>query len=187
MEEGKRGKIGRTGGETVLWFWNLVCYSFFGFLLEVWFAQATGGRRDRKCMLLPLCPVYGVGAVLILTLTAGMRDDPLLVGLIGAGAATAAEYTLSLWYEKLLGVSFWDYHQLPGNLQGRVCLPFSAAWGILSLGLVYWVEPMMSRLLCNIPLPITAAAMAAFVGDLIVSSLMLRRTGDITCLRWKRA
>lgn len=187
MEDGKRGTIDKTGGKTVLWFWNLICYSFLGFLLEVGFARLTGGRRDRKCMLLPLCPVYGVGAVLILTLTAGVRDYPLLVCLIGAGAATAAEYALALWYEKLLGVSFWDYRRLPGNLKGRVCLPFSAAWGILSLGLVYWVEPVLSGLLRNIPLPVTAAAMAAIVGDFIVSSVMLRRTGDITCLRWKRA
>lgn len=187
MEDGKRGRIDRTGGKTVLWFWNLVGYSFLGFLLEVGFARLTGGRRDRKCMLLPLCPVYGVGAVLILSLTTGVREYPLLVCLIGAGAATAAEYALALWYEKMLGVSFWDYRRLPGNLQGRVCLPFSAAWGVLSLGLVYWVEPVLSRLLRNIPLPVTAAAMAAFGGDLIVSSVMLRRTGDITCLRWKRA
>lgn len=171
----------------MLWFWNLVGYSFLGFLLEVGFARLTGGRGDRKCMLLPLCPVYGVGAVLILALTAGVREHPLLVCLIGAGAATAAEYMLALWYEKLLGVSFWDYRRLPGNLKGRVCLPFSAAWGILSLGLVYWVEPVLSRLLRNIPLPVTAAAMAAIVSDFIVSSVMLRRTGDITCLRWKRA
>ena len=52
----------------VRWFWYFVLYSFFGFLLEVAFARATHNpKRDRKCFyFLPLCPVYGFGALLIL-------------------------------------------------------------------------------------------------------------------------
>ena len=47
-------------------FWQFLIYSFFGFLLEVVFARVTrAGKQDRKCMvLLPLCPVYGVGSSL---------------------------------------------------------------------------------------------------------------------------
>ena len=53
----------------MIWFWSFITYSFIGFLLEVAFARMTGGRADRKGLLvLPLCPVYGVGACLILSL-----------------------------------------------------------------------------------------------------------------------
>ncbi|MFQ9474146.1 MAG: hypothetical protein ACLR0P_14130 [Oscillospiraceae bacterium] len=41
------------------WIWYFIWYSFLGFLLEVGYARWTGGRRDRKCLLLPF-PVSGV-------------------------------------------------------------------------------------------------------------------------------
>ena len=46
---------------------------------------------------------------------------------------TAVEFVsgciLNLW----LGLNVWDYSNLPLNLIGQICLPFSAAWYFLSL------------------------------------------------------
>ena len=54
------------------WFWYFVLYSFLGFLVEVVFARITHNpKRDRKCLyFLPLCPVYGLGVLLMLALPA---------------------------------------------------------------------------------------------------------------------
>ena len=99
--------------------WYFILYSFLGFLVEVAFARAVRAeKQDRKCFyLLPLCPVYGLGALLILAPAARLHPHPVLVALWSALAATGAEYVMSLFYEKVLGVSFWDYTQLPGNLR----------------------------------------------------------------------
>ena len=169
----------------MIWFWNFVVYSFFGFLLEVAFARATGGRPDRKCLLvLPLCPVYGLGACAILLLSPRGAAHPAVLFLWGALAATAAEYLMALFYEEGLGVSFWDYRGLPGSVQGRVCLPFSLAWGLLTLPLVYWVHPALSPLLQAIPRPVTWLALATLLADALLSGLLLRRTGNRHCLQW---
>lgn len=166
-------------------FWNFMIYSFLGFLLEVAYARATGGRPNRKCLwVLPLCPVYGLGACLILALSPPVTPYPPAVFLLGALTATGAEYLAAVYYETLLGVSFWDYRDLPGNFQGRVCLPFSLAWGVLSLPLVYWLHPLLSPLLREIPAPVGYAALAALLADLLLSALLLRRHRDIGCLRW---
>ena len=52
------------------WLWYFIIYSFCGFLLEVAFARAIRHpKRDRKCLLLlPLCPVYGLGMLAVLAL-----------------------------------------------------------------------------------------------------------------------
>ena len=93
----------------MIWVWNFILYSFFGFLLEVAYARATGGRGDRKSLLvLPLCPVYGVGACLILLLPRTVIQNPFTLFLLGGLAATAAEYGMAILYERGLGVSFWD-------------------------------------------------------------------------------
>ena len=167
-------------------FWYFLIYSFLGFLLEVLFARVTrSGKQDRKCMvLLPLCPVYGLGAVLITQLPAAVQSRPLLLFLCGALAATVAEYLMDWFYEKALGVRFWDYSSLPWNLNGRVCLLFTGAWGLLSLALVAWVHPVMARWVSAIPAVWTLPAALLVALDAGFSVYLLRTTGTTDSLRW---
>lgn len=145
----------------------------------------VGGRPDRKGLLvLPLCPVYGLGACLILLLPKWVDARPWALFLLGGLTATAAEYADALYHEKALGVTFWNYDGLPGNLQGRVCLPFSIAWGVLSLGLVYWVHPALASWLARIPGPVSWAALLTLTVDAGITAALLRRSGNIQCLRW---
>lgn len=156
--------------------------------MEVAFARATGGRPDRKCLLvLPLCPVYGLGACGVLLLPGWVTARPVLLFLCGGLTATAAEYLMALFYEEGLGVSFWDYRGLPGSIQGRVCLPFSLAWGLLALPLVYWVHPALAPFLAAIPRPVGWLALTTAAADGLLSAWLLRRTGDRDCLKWYAA
>lgn len=162
-------------------------YSFAGFLLEVAFAKLTGGRTNRKGLLvLPLCPVYGTGACLILALPQWVDDQPWTLFLFGGFTATVVEYLAALYHEKALGVSFWNYDDLPGNIQGKVCLPFSLAWGALSLGLVYWLHPLLSPWFAQIPAPIGWMALTTLTVDSLFTATLLRRSGNTTCLHWRR-
>ena len=56
--------------------WYGLIYSVLGFFLEVAFARVTrAAKQDRKChLLLPVCPVYGLGAVAILLLPEAVRQ-----------------------------------------------------------------------------------------------------------------
>ena len=165
--------------------------------------------------MLPLCPVYGVGACLILLLPRTVIQNPFTLFLLGGLAATAAEYGMAILYERGLGVSFWDYTGLPGSIQGKICLPFSLAWGALALPLIYFVHPAVARLTALIPpgfgtasadalntgtpltpnlapgsIPATGAAVNATVAaDMAVSGVLMKVTGNRDCLRWyqKRA
>lgn len=167
-------------------FWYFIVYSFLGFVLEVVFARVTrASKQDRKCMyFLPLCPVYGLGALLILYFPTAVQSRPLLLFLFGALAATAAEYVMDWFYEKTLKVRFWNYSSMPWNLNGRVCLLFSAAWGLLSLGLASWVHPMVARWVSAIPPVWTLPAVLFFLLDTFFTVLLLRTTGDTASLRW---
>ncbi|MGN0969009.1 MAG: putative ABC transporter permease [Oscillospiraceae bacterium] len=167
-------------------FWYFLIYSFLGFLLEVVFARVTRShKRDRKCMvLLPLCPVYGLGAVLIVQLPAAVQSRPLLLFLCGALAATAVEYFMDWFYEKALRVRFWDYSSLPWNLNGRVCLVFSGAWGLLSLALTAWVHPTVVRWVSVIPAVWTLPAVLLFLLDTGFTVYLLHTTGTTDSLRW---
>lgn len=167
-------------------FWFFLFYSFCGFLLEVPFARATGAaKHDRKCLLfLPLCPVYGLGALLILALPGAVRERPWALFFLGALAATASEYATDFFYEKALRVRFWDYSDLPANLNGRVCLLFSGIWGLLALALTYWVHPAVSAWVGAIPRGWALPVFLFFLLDLGFTVWLLRVTGDTASLRW---
>ena len=167
-------------------FWQFLLYSFLGFLLEVVFARIThSGKPDRKCMiLLPLCPVYGLGALAITQLPAAVQSRPLLLFFLGASTATAVEYGTDWFYQTVLRVRFWDYSALRWNLNGRVCLLFSGFWGLLALGLATWVHPIIVPLISMIPSGWFLPALLLLLTDGILSALILRTTGTTDSLRW---
>ena len=167
------------------WLWYFYWYSFLGFLLEVAFARISGHpKRDRKCLLLlPLCPVYGLGACLILWL-APLGRGPLWVAVSGGLAATGAELVLGAFYRDALGVKFWDYQGMPGSLGGLVCPVFSLCWTALSLLLVYAVHPLTAALTALIPAWLGPPALIVLGADVLVSCVALRRTGSTEVLRW---
>lgn len=162
--------------------WYFWIYSFLGWLVERFFAAASRSEdRRRRCLLvLPLCPVYGLGMLAVLALPPmGWLGLMILGGL----AATAVEYVYHWAGERFLGVRFWDYARVPGNLQGRVCLPFTLAWGVLVWAAVRFVQPGVAALAESFPAAVTFACLLLFTADLVCSLRFLRVTGDLTELR----
>lgn len=164
------------------WLWIFWIYSFLGYGLEKAFASVTHApNQGRKCfLLLPLCPVYGLGMLAVLALP--VRGWRLV--LWGALAATAVEYAFHWACETFLTVRFWDYTQVPGNLRGRVCLPFSVAWGLLTAFAVRFLQPWVERAASAIPWQVTYALLLVFTADAVCSAQFLRRTHDIEGLRY---
>ena len=170
----------------MVWFWYFLIYSFCGFLLEIGFAALIRHpKRDRKCFyLLPLCPVYGLGAIAILLLPGWIQSSFMLLALFGGVAATAVEYLVGVWDREVLGVQFWDYSDLPGSIGGKVCLPFSVAWGFLAIPLVRLVHPAVQTWVREIPAWLFWPALLLVAGDGLRSALLLRSTGTTDCLKW---
>lgn len=169
------------------WIWYLLIYSFLGYLLEVAYAKIVHGRGSgRKCLLLlPLCPVYGVGAVAIVALS-GPNPQPLWVMGVGFGAATVVELLFGLYYKYVLGVAFWNYSQIRWNVGGLVCLPFSLAWSGLALALVYTVHPIVKICVSALPTAFTVPAWIVLGADCLISSIALKREKNTAVLQWYR-
>lgn len=168
------------------WFWYFVIYSFLGFLLEVLYARYTGSEKpDRKCyLLLPLCPVYGLGAIGVLALPEFVTQRWWLLWLAGGAVCTGMEYLLALFYEKTLGVRFWSYEGIPGNLQGRICPLFALIWGGLTVALRYVLHPLVARLAAMVPRWLTLTVLLCLTLDSWATLALLSREGDPRRLRW---
>lgn len=163
------------------WFWYFLLYSFFGYLLEKLFAALVRSpRRVRKCRLtLPLCPVYGLAMVAVLRLPADMTDTFWKLWLYGALTVTAVEFAVHFFYDKVLGVTFWDYSATKMDVDGRICMPFSVAWGFLVVLAVRWVQPQLMLLVEEIPPQLTWAVLAVMIIDTFFSLRILLHSHDV--------
>ena len=61
-------------------------------------------------------------------------ETPLwLQSIIGTTIVTVLEFISGLALNIWLGWGIWDYSQMPFNLMGQICLPFTIAWVFLSI------------------------------------------------------
>lgn len=166
------------------WFWIFMLYSFIGFLIEKLFAAARGAdHRVRKCfLLLPLCPVYGLSLVAVLHLPAELRNTSWRLIFYGGLTATAVEYVMHFFYEKALGVMFWDYSNTKMDLNRRVCVPFSVVWGLLIWIALCYVQPWIDAVIGGMTPQMTLLAVLLLITDSFYSVRLLHLRHDIDLL-----
>lgn len=121
--------------------------SFVGYFLEVfWVYLGSKKLVNRGFLCGPIIPIYGVGAVLILLCLFRYYDDPIVVFVFGLIITSALEYFVSFLMEKVFHNKWWDYSDVPYNLNGRICLKNSLAFGVLALVIIYLVTPLFAIL-----------------------------------------
>lgn len=141
-----------------------VLYSFVGYIGDAVYAYNKRDSDFKKCFLINLlCPVYGLGAIAIISCTRPIKQYKILTFVMGGLAATVVEYVLHFIYQEILGVSIWNYSNLPYNINGRVCLMFTVFWSILSMGLVYFIHPLVEKRMAAMPKTLFAVLLL-FVG-----------------------
>ena len=165
------------------WFVYFLFYSLGGYGLEKLHARLTHSPRQvRKCfLLLPLCPVYGLAMTALAALAPeGLGFLPLT--LLGGAVCTGVEFLVHLFYDKFLGVQFWDYSLLRGHVQGRICPQFAAIWGLLSAAALMWVHPLARWTAGVLPLWAVTLMWVVFAVDCVLSAALLRRYRDTELL-----
>lgn len=164
--------------------WYGIGYSFLGWCLEKLFAAATHAEhRLRRCFVFfPLCPVYGLAMLFVLLLGAEELPGAWEQMLLGAAAATTVEYLVHWGYEALFSVRFWDYTPTKCDVNGRICLPFTLLWGVLSMSAVHFVQPLLARLAARIPDTALPPVLFLLTLDGILTARVLLLTHDIDAL-----
>ncbi|HEU5223196.1 MAG TPA: putative ABC transporter permease [Candidatus Lumbricidophila sp.] len=97
---------------------------------------------------------------------------PILVFLAGLTICTTLEYVAAAGLERLFGLVLWDYQDKPLNVHGRICLQSALMWGLLSLLLIYVLDPMLGRMISAIPRPAGDIALVVLVLLTVISTLL---------------
>ena len=154
--------------------WLFIIYAFLGWCSEVAFAAVNKGKFVNRGFLNgPVCPIYGVGMLIVVLCLWNLRDRPLLLFLGSALLTTALEFVTGFVLERFFHDKWWDYSDMPFNIKGYVCLKFTILWGLAASFIIGAIHRFIYMLIEKTPFVLgvilLAVFSAAFIADFIVT------------------
>ncbi|MCI5487447.1 MAG: hypothetical protein MR459_05660 [Enterocloster aldenensis] len=155
------------------WLTFFFIYCFFGWIFESTYVSLKKRQFvNRGFLRLPLLPLYGTGAVMMLWVSLPVKDNLFLVYVSGVVAATVLEYVTGWGMERLFKMKYWDYSNQRFNVKGYICLSSSIAWGFLTILLTEVIHRPIERYVLGLPL------MVDLVCVIVVSLLFAADTAE---------
>ena len=150
----------------------IVISGIIGWLYEFFFYYMNSGFTTfyyRGANFLPWINIYMYGSFLIIFLTRKVKKKPILAFLISLIATGLLEYFSGyILYGKLGWVKGWDYNQEIlnfGNIDGYICLRSVLVFAFAGLLLVYFIVPMLIKLVKKYP--------KLFIISIVLASIFL--------------
>lgn len=130
-----------------------IIYSFLGFIIETIFGMLTKGviESRQSCLYGPFCCIYGLGAAVMIPGLQKFKKKNWTLFLAGAIEGSIVEYVISWLGEIVFHIKWWDYSNMPFDINGRICLLFTIFWGILALVLMRLINPYIEKFIDKIP------------------------------------
>ena len=149
-------------------------YSIIGWVMEVIFTLFKDKTLvNRGFLIVPYCPIYGCGCVLIILLLKRYSNDFFVLFIMSMVVCSILEYLTSYIMEKLFKARWWDYSDRKFNINGRICLETMIPFGLLGCLLMYVINPFISGFISKVPKdilnPISIVLFILFVIDNIAS------------------
>lgn len=150
-------------------------YSFCGWVMEcIVIRRETGRWENRGFVHLPLCIIYGFGAMIGYAMLRPISHNYILLYFAAAILATLFEYITGRLMLRIFGKLWWDYSEKRLNYRGILCLESTAAWGAIAVLVFALIHRMVFSLVTRIPVqtaPLLAAGLClAYLTDFVVSA-----------------
>ena len=160
------------------YFLIFMIYSMVGWVIEE-IVTLVGKKKlvNRGFLIGPYLPIYGSGTLIVLFVVGSNTTDYFAVFLKSMVLCSTLEYLTSFVMEKLFKVRWWDYSEIPFNLNGRICLRTMIPFGLLGLVVTNFVQPYVLTFVesfSQIGFYVTASVLLTiFIIDNIVSIMVL--------------
>ena len=135
-----------------IYFMLFIIYAFLGWIMECTLNVINRHKFVNRGFLIgPICPIYGVGVVGVTLLFSNFKGHIILLFLLSTLICGILEYATSYGMEKIFHARWWDYSQKKFNINGRVCLNTLIPFGILSILILRFLNPIIISRLHLIP------------------------------------
>ena len=127
-------------------------YGFIGWCLEVCYnAVDQGVWSNRGFLNGAICPIYGIGVVVVLYILEPISHFGPLLFVGGVVLCSVIELVTGYVMEKIFHQRWWDYSNEKFNIKGYICLKFSLYWGVGVVFVVKLVHPSIQGFVEWIP------------------------------------
>ena len=129
-----------------LYFLYFIIFSVIGWLLETCFSFYSLGYFTKRGFLYgPLCPIYGWGAIILILFFRTYKKHNLKLFIYAAIIFSIFEYFVSFAMEAMFSLKWWDYSNEFMNLNGRIGIFYSFAWGIIAILFINLIYPFFKK------------------------------------------
>ena len=163
-----------------LYFIYFLIFAIVGWFLETCFSFYSLGHFTKRGFLFgPLCPIYGWGALILIMFFSTYKNHNLKLFIYSALIFTVFEYLVSFGMEALFSLKWWDYTGEFMNLNGRVSIFYTFAWGIIAILFINFVYPffkkkiniILSKIPYKIQMLVVNILILVFITDTILSCI----------------
>lgn len=121
-------------------------FAILGWLMETLYSFFVLGHFTKRGFLYGfLCPLYGYGALILIIFLSKYRNNALKLFTYSAIIFSVFEYLTSYVLEVLFHAYWWDYTNDFFNLNGRISIFYSFAWGIIAIIFVGHIYPFFKK------------------------------------------
>lgn len=121
-------------------------FAFLGWLLETLYSFYELGHFTKRGFLYgPICPIYGFAAIILLTTLKKYKNNSIKLFLYSIIIFSAFEYAVSFILDALFAAHWWDYTEDFFNLNGRISIFYSFAWGIIAILFINHIFPFIEK------------------------------------------
>lgn len=123
----------------------------------------------------PICPIYGFGAIILILINdlISKKSNSIIIKAIAMTIIfTIFEYIVSLVFELIFGIRWWDYTNEFLNINGRVCLMFSLLWGVGTVIFIKIFYIPLQKIISKIREKISGNVISIVLGILMVVTIV---------------
>ena len=132
-------------------------------------------------LLAPWTPVYGIGTILILLINKVINKyiknkyvKIILLFLSSMIILSIIEAMGGYLIEYLFHTTFWDYSDFKFNIGKYIAVEIAIIWGLCSILLIYFIKPLIDKIISKIPKYLTYTLLILFIIDLVLTLVIKR-------------
>lgn len=154
-------------------------FSIFGFIFESTFVKLWNSNFNSGVLFGPWTPVYGIGVIVIILIHKWIDkhiDNNILKGVLlfflCAIILSLLEFLGGVLIEIIFNKVYWSYEEMKYNLGHYISLEVASIWGIMSIILIYLINPIVEKFINKIPKWLTIVLSVLFFIDFVITLII---------------
>lgn len=146
QKENKKHKKSKKLSRFYTYFLYFLLFAFIGWLMETFYSLYELGHFTKRGFLYgPICPIYGWGALILVMYFTKYKGKSIKLFCYATIIFSIFEYAVSYGMDALFAAKWWDYTNEFFNLNGRISIFYSFAWGIIAILFINHIYPFFKK------------------------------------------